>query len=441
MMFQIHLLPEIQALDSGKSVIRIPDQQQVPLTPRIQRLIDTPQFRRLARISQLGMVALVYPGATHTRFEHSLGVYRMALYFLRQLSRVEAFQNQIDQQLAQRFVVSALLHDVAHWPYCHPIEDLGLQGLRRHEDRLLDYLGGTEVEQLLKEDWGLELRAVADLLCGQTVTPIEKVLYSMLSGPIDVDKMDYLYRDSLHAGVPYGQNFDRQRLLDSLCLNQQGDCIGITDKGRTAAELMVFARYVMFSEVYWHPAVRSATAMLQRVVFELSTDWNFEDLVQADDHQAHRLLHEQIGKYQPELAVLTDGLFGSVRRLYKRCIEFDSLDGAAIYQQIAHRPYRELAGLGDRVAEALSAATGMKIQPFEVLIDAPPMNLEVQFDLAVKRTRQGSFTTLGEMSPVVRTLATNQFDDLVKKVRVFVEPRIQEAVSQVNVEGLIGELL
>ena len=89
----------------------------------------------------------------------------------------------------------------------------------------------------------------------------------MLSGPIDIDKMDYLPRDSLHAGVPYGRNFDQERLIGSLCLNEAGDGLAITDKGKTAAEMMVFARYVMFSEVYWHHGVRSATAMLQRAFY------------------------------------------------------------------------------------------------------------------------------------------------------------------------------
>src|SRR6185295_2882253 len=96
-----------------------------------------------------------------------------------------------------------------------------------------------------------------------------RLLASILSGPIDIDKMDYLARDSLHAGVPYGRNFDQGRLIGSLCVNQQGDGLAITDKGKTAAEMMVFARYVMFSEVYWHHGVRAATAMLQRAFFLL----------------------------------------------------------------------------------------------------------------------------------------------------------------------------
>ena len=105
----------------------------------------------------------------------------------------------------------------------------------------------------------------------------------MLSSPIDIDKMDYLARDSLHAGVPYGRHFDQQRLIGSLCLNEAGDGLAITDKGRTAAEMMVFARYVMFSEVYWHHAVRSATAMLQRAFYLLRERLDFDDLFTSGD--------------------------------------------------------------------------------------------------------------------------------------------------------------
>ena len=113
----------------------------------------------------------------------------------------------------------------------------------------------------LRDDWSVNPRDVVAMLSGKPTDRRGRVLRSLLSGPIDVDKADYLMRDSLHAGVPYGQHFDRSRLVRSLCLNEAGDGVAITEKGKTAAEMMVFARYVMFSEVYWHHAVRSATAM------------------------------------------------------------------------------------------------------------------------------------------------------------------------------------
>jgi hypothetical protein len=121
--------------------------------------------------------------------------------------------------------------------------------------------------RILADRWELDPARVAALIEGSADDPAGRILCSLLSGPIDVDKMDYLARDSLHAGVPYGRHFDQERLLASLCLDATGTTLAITDKGRTAAELMVFARYVMFSEVYWHHAVRAATAMLQRSVW------------------------------------------------------------------------------------------------------------------------------------------------------------------------------
>ena len=125
-------LPELVALDSCGDGLRIPPDVTVPLTPRVRALIDLPLLRRLARISQLGLVALVYPGATHSRLEHSLGVYRLALEFLGRLRHDARFSATVDEADAAAFVVAALLHDVGHWAYCHPLEDMGLPELPKH---------------------------------------------------------------------------------------------------------------------------------------------------------------------------------------------------------------------------------------------------------------------------------------------------------------------
>src|SRR5271157_4683945 len=114
-------LPEIAGLDGRQAVLRIPSELDVPVSPRVRAIIDTAEFRRLARVSQLGLVSLVYPAAIHTRFEHSLGVYRLALLFLQQLSRDERFVAAIGPADAERFIAAALLHDIGHWPFCHPI--------------------------------------------------------------------------------------------------------------------------------------------------------------------------------------------------------------------------------------------------------------------------------------------------------------------------------
>src|SRR5436190_20518937 len=119
-------IPEIQGLDARRHLIRIPPELDVPLTPRVRQLIDAAEFRRLAKISQLGLVSLVYPAAHHTRFEHSLGVYRLALLFLKRLAREPRFAAAVPVADAEVFLASALLHDLGHWPFCHPIEAIRL---------------------------------------------------------------------------------------------------------------------------------------------------------------------------------------------------------------------------------------------------------------------------------------------------------------------------
>ncbi|MFO0925130.1 MAG: HD domain-containing protein, partial [Pirellulales bacterium] len=126
-------IPEVAALDRGRALIRIPPETDIPVTPRVLRILETTAFRRLQRISQLGLVSLVYPGATHTRFQHSLGVYRMGLLYLKSLGDDDTFRHQVSIQDAERFIVACLVHDIGHWPYCHPLEDLKLPGIPRHE--------------------------------------------------------------------------------------------------------------------------------------------------------------------------------------------------------------------------------------------------------------------------------------------------------------------
>src|SRR6185295_9118658 len=109
-MSELPFLPELRALDSRKHLVRIPHELDVPLTDRVRQLIDTPEMRRLARISQLGLVSLVYPGACHSRLEHSLGVYRNALVYLKQVASDERFAAVIRPEDGETFLVAALLH-------------------------------------------------------------------------------------------------------------------------------------------------------------------------------------------------------------------------------------------------------------------------------------------------------------------------------------------
>ena len=420
-------LPEIARLDTARDVVRIPPSQNVPLTPRVRALVDTAEFRRLDRIPQLGLVRLVYPGAHHTRFEHSLGVYRMALLFLRQLARDPRFQELVSARDAERFIAAALLHDLGHWPFCHPIEDMALPGVPQHEMFANSFLLEGEVADVLRETWQMAPREVVELLSSKPRAPGKRLLQSMLSGPVDVDKIDYLARDSLHAGVPYGCHFDPARLIGSLCVGQNGTRLAVTAKGRTAAELMVFARYVMFSEVYWHHAVRSATAMFQRAFYLLHGGLDLDRLFRCDEATfIHQLRASAEGGPADELL---DGLFGPNRRLYKRVYQIHYLLERPLHQQLARRPYPELVACGEYLADRLSRIIRRRIAPHEILIDAPPVALEVQFRIDV-RLEGNTFRPLEDVSPVVATLARRQFDDYVKQVRIFAAPSLAPTLRE-----------
>jgi HD superfamily phosphohydrolase len=415
-------IPEVVALDSRRSMVRIPPEVDVPLTARVRQLIDAADFRRLGRISQLGLVSLVYPAAIHTRFEHCLGVYRLGLLYLKQLSHDGRFTDAVHPEQAEVFIAAALLHDLGHWPFCHPIEDICLPSVPSHELFANSFMLEGEIADVLRHDWDINPRDVVALLSEKPRDAASRILHSMISGPIDIDKMDYLFRDSLHAGVPYGRHFDQQRLLGSLCLNQSGDGVAITDKGKTAAELMVFARYVMFSEVYWHHGVRSATAMLQRAFYLLHGSLDLDALFRMTEQEMiAELLRAGEGSPAGELL---DGLFGPTRQLFKRLAQYSFIEHCDLYQRLARRPYPWLVACAEQFAAAVSTALGRVTAPHEILFDAPPVAREVEFNVEIFFPKEGIYRSLGEVSPVIRTLATQQFDDYVKRVRIFGHPRL-----------------
>ena len=435
-MSDILQLPELRGLHALGGQIRIPDQLDVPVTSRVRQILDTPEFHRLRHVSQLGLVSHVYPAANHSRFEHSLGVYRMALLYLRQLANDPRFSAVIRPDDAELFLVAALLHDLGHWPFCHPIEDLQLPSVPQHEMFANSFLLEGELADVLRADWNIQPRDVVALLSDKPRDIRSEILQSLLSGPIDVDKMDYLYRDSLHAGVPYGRNFDQARLIGSLCVNQAGTGIAITDKGRTAAEMMVFARYVMFSEVYWHHAVRSATAMLQRAFFLLYSHLDLDRLFRMTESQLVVQLRESAGA--SPAGDLLDGIFGTSRRLYKRVSEYNYRENRELYDRMARQPYATLVAWSEELARRLSHHLCRRVAPHEILLDAPPMQLEVQFQVEVFFAREGCYRQLKDVSPVVETLAQQQFDDYVKRVRVFAHPTI---AKEIDAKGNFNEIL
>ena len=252
--------------------------------------------------------------------------------------------------------------------------------------------------------------------------------------------MDYLARDSQHCGVPYGRHFDRNRLINSLIVNEAGDGLAITSKGRTAAEMMVFARYVMFTEVYWHHAVRSATTMFARSFLELMPKLDLSSLFRMSEPELIRCLCTTASG--SDVAALTDGLFGQRRRLHKRLAEYSIYHREPLYRALRLLTATQLAGCSSGLTERLGAVVGRKLLPMDVLIDAPPQHREVEFRVDVWFRSSKEYRPLREVSPIVDAMAKTQFDDCVKKVRIFVSPEIRDLIpASLSVDELVLDAL
>lgn len=434
-------ISELAHAGSSFGVIRIPTEQDVPFTPRVRAIVDTAEFQRLRHVTQLALASHVYPGATHTRFEHALGVYHNALRYLWQLGLDARFAEIVSPHDAEVLIVSALLHDIGHWPFCHPIEDMKLPQMPPHEVFAREFLKpDSELTQVLESQWNVSADEVLDVLVAKSNSPSSRLRRSILSGPVDIDKMDYLSRDSQHCGVPYGRHFDRNRLINSLIVNEAGDGLAITSKGRTAAEMMVFARYVMFTEVYWHHAVRSATTMFARSFLELMPKLDLSSLFRMSEPELIRCLCSAASG--TDVASLTDGLFGERRRLYKRLAEYSIYYQEPLYRALRQLSTAQLAACSLKLTGRLAAVIGQELSPMGVLIDAPPQHREVEFRVDVWFRSSHEYRPLRDVSPIVDAMAKTQFDDCVKKVRVFVSPEIRDLIpTGFSVDHLVMDVL
>ena len=375
------------------------------------QLVDTPVFQRLRYVRQLGLAYLVYPGATHTRFEHALGAYHLARLTLNQLDE-RGELGGVSREERAIVQAAALLHDVGHYPFSHALEEIGAL---HHE------LVATPL---------IEHGPVADALCrtlgpsapGQVLELIrgisESSLQGLVSGSLDLDKIEYLKRDALMCGVPYGE-IDVDRLLNSLVLVDEPATgrrvVGVLEKGLSALESLLFAKYQMYRNVYWHHAVRSATAMYKRLVDDALArgDIDAAGLSAFDDEG---LLHRLAARGTPPLlSALRE------RRLYKRVLECPAaeLSGESL-EWIADDRALTIA-TEDRLGDALG------FEPGELLLDFPAKTQMLGLDLPVVR-RSGDvrrLTAAGLEGAINLPVLSEQLYQSARWLRVFAARRIE----------------
>ncbi|MFB6233670.1 MAG: HD domain-containing protein [Haloarculaceae archaeon] len=348
----------------------------IEVTGVARELLDTPPVQRLRRITQLGTVVLVYPSANHTRFEHSLGVYHLADSALGYLG--------IEGQQAERVRAAALLHDVGHAPYSHNIEVLLYRETGKYHDDVEGLIGSGEVARVLA-DHGLNPDRIAGLVAG------EGELGQLVSGELDVDRMDYLVRDAHHTGVPYG-TIDHNRLVREL---RFVDGQLVLDEGNVqTAESLLLARALMNPTVYKHHVARIAKAMLRRGTERLldAGEATADEVRRMDDYELRVALRncEDTAPYARRL---------DRRELFKR----------AVWAEMDAVPEALLAASHDEVRDLeRTVADRANVDPETVVLDvpAPPSMTESTSRVLVN----GEVRRLGEQSTLVNALRAAQRD-------------------------------
>ena len=223
------------------------------------KVMDMPQFQRLRRIKQLGLISLIYPGATHTRFEHCLGTMNLGSKLAEEL--------ELDPDDVELIRISALLHDVGHGPFSHVSE--GVLSFP-HEELTRYVITQTSMRDLLEEKF--DVNEIADIINGKGH------LGPIVSGELDVDRMDYLLRDSHNTGVSYGI-IDYERIISNLKLE---DGLILDIKGVQAAEGALVSRYFMYPSVYQHHTTRIVNSMFRRALQK-----TFDEKI-IDEHEIYK---------------------------------------------------------------------------------------------------------------------------------------------------------
>jgi hypothetical protein len=381
--------------------IRDPLWGNIFLSPGLERIALSVPFAKLGRIKQLGPAFLVYPGATHTRRAHSIGVFHMA----RRLVWALAAKGQLDfctREGLQSYLVAALCHDLGHFPYAHSLKELPLV---EHEELTADEILAEPLRGLVR-DAGADPEAAAAIVDkGRSDRGDAEVRFfrGLLSGVLDPDKLDYLSRDAFFCGVPYGLQ-DSDFVLQRVAVGPDRT-LAIEERGLMSVEGLLFSKYLMYRSVYWHKGVRSATAMIKKAVLLALGEGILEpeDLYGLDDEGFYAKLRSiDFPPFALAGAVFEGGAYGTVLD-----IAFDGSD----------ERHRRLLDLEERlsVEEYLAAQAGLG--SLDLVVDLPE-GVSFETDLPVLGERSPALP-FSESATVFSPLVVAGFASSLRRLRVF----------------------
>jgi len=369
-----------------------------------KKVINLKEFQRLRNIKQLAFTYYVYPGAMHSRFEHSLGVMELAkqafMYLLKDKESSLLIKESLKEvnlsikNVLDGLRLAALLHDVGHLPFSHGAEDILPKG-KKHEDISIEIIRSLS-DKLDSFYFHGITDFVIQLIQNEPIIPELNFMRNILSGQIDVDRMDYLLRDSLHCGVKYG-NFDHTRLLETLLVVKNeinGVGLAIDYGGVQALEALILARYYMYTQVLCHRTRRIYDIYLQKYLEESGRtfakmsnvvdvddlDWFYEMRKIVDTQEKGNLWAKSIINRDHHSAIYETNVFAS------------STD-ALLAEQIYTKLLKEFTD-HDFILDSKAEATIHKFALPE----------EEEGDFFYVRTKQGQFKLITEVSEIIRAM-------------------------------------
>ncbi len=408
-------------------IIRDPIHGDIKIEGIFLDFLEAPEIQRLYNIKQLGFAHLVFPGGHHTRFEHSLGTYFMA---------VKACEI-LELNDAQKELVScaAFLHDIGHGPFSHTLESILRNALNvDHVDLTEKLILGEHTIFDDDEKKIIEPVTVFDILNNHSVDHHKIIdiikgngkdyLSQFLNSPVDVDQLDYLMRDAYYTGVAYGL-IDAERFLTSLTV--VNGVLGISKKGVSVVENILMARTLMYSSVYFHKTVRIAELMLSKAI-ELSKDSHpFEFFKMTDDELIANL--KKMGVFQHEIAVRL-----KYRKLFKQAyapsiveLSKDHIDFIKKFDDFKFRRQKEVE-FEDKLG----------IPPGHVIIDFPNTELHLN-EPRIDKTGivvfdNNTCKSLDDFTPISRAIRSRLITDWA--VMIITDDKHRSIVSK-NAEKIL----
>ena len=380
----------------------------VYFTPKLASLLESIPFMRLHRILQLGPVYQVYPGATHTRAAHSIGVYHLGRRLLQNLTERET-TNFISREGMMSFLCACLLHDLGHFPYTHSLKELPL---RSHETLTGEIILSGAMKNLIGK-CGADPEMTAAIVDKDiTNKGIELQFYrKLLSGCLDPDKLDYLNRDARYCGVPYGIQ-DVDFILSRLYPSPERGA-DIDSRLIPNVESLLFSKYLMYRTVYWHKQVRAATSMIKKALLNSLESGKItgEELYGHDDQSLYTLLKNKTGSTLAE-AVWNGKLYSVFAE-----IPFNEASHACL-RDIGKRSIHEKQ-LADEFCRA-----GISLGTDDLIIDIPE-HISFETGLYVHDEKCG----FSESSSAFKTETLNSFVKTLYTIRIFVNPEFFKKIE------------